>query len=82
MFLYIHILGIKNLTELYSILCIGKAILKKAFHKFSLTRTCLSSELRASLDDSVVNDASLHGVDEVDYGQCRLVCLVLEMLDL
>ena len=42
----------------------------------------LSIQLRASLDDSIVDDPSLHGIDEVDDGQRRLVGLVLEVLDL
>ena len=45
-------------------------------------KTYLSIELRTSLDDSVVNDPGLHGIDEVDNRQRRLVSLVLEMLDL
>ena len=42
----------------------------------------LSIQLRAGLDDSVVDDPGFHGVDKVDDRQSRLVRLVLEMLDL
>ena len=42
----------------------------------------LSCQLGASLDDGVVDDASLHGVDEIDDRQRCLVRLVLEVFDL
>ena len=42
----------------------------------------LSCQLGASLDDGVVDDASLHGIDEIDDWQRCLVRLVLEVFDL
>ena len=42
----------------------------------------LSCQLGASLDDGVVDDASLHGVDKIDDRQRCLVRLVLEVFDL
>ena len=42
----------------------------------------LSCQLGASLDDGVVDHASLHGVNEIDNRQRCLVRLVLEVFDL
>ena len=42
----------------------------------------LSCQLGASLDDGVVDDASLHGVNEINDRKRRLVRLVLEVFDL
>ena len=42
----------------------------------------LSCQLGASLDDGVVDHASLHGVNEINDRKRRLVRLVLEVFDL